>query len=77
MKAYDEQLEQLRQLEKGTLGREIADCLDKHNLRLVPHYESHDLKHSLLDYKMTPTDEIRLQAFMIGNGNISIPSIAI
>lgn len=77
MKAYDEQLEYLRQLKSGTLGREIADCLDKHQLRLVPHYESHDLKHSLLDFKMTPIDEIRMQAFMIGNGNISLPSIAI
>lgn len=77
MKLYDEQLEQLRQLEAGTLGREIADCLDNHSLRLVPHFESHDLKHSLLGFKMTPIDEIRMQAFMIGNGNISIPSIAI
>ncbi len=77
MEVYDKQLEQLRQLEPGTLGREIANCLDNHNLRLVPHYESHDLKHSLLGFKMTPIDEIRMQAFMIGNGNISIPSIAI
>jgi hypothetical protein len=77
MKLYEEQLEQLRKLEKGTLGREIADCLDKHGLRLVPHFESHDLKHTLLEYKMTAIDEIRMQAFMIGNGNISIPSIAI
>jgi hypothetical protein len=77
MEVYDEQLEELRHLEQGTLGREIANCLDKHNLRLVPHYESHDLKHSLLDFQMTPTDEIRMQAFMIGNGNLSIPSIAI
>ena len=77
MKVYDEQLDQLRQLELGTLGREIADCLDNHNLRLVPNYESHDLKHSLLNFRMTPIDEIRMQAFMIGNGNISIPSIAI
>ena len=77
MNLYDEQLSQLRQLENGTLGKEIATCLGNHKLRLVPHYESHDLKHSLLDFKMTPIDEIRMQAFMIGNGNLSIPSIAI
>lgn len=77
MKLYDEQLKKLRKLETGTLGREIADCLDRDDLKLVPHYESHDLKHSLLNFKMTPIDEIRMQAFMIGNGNISIPSIAI
>lgn len=77
MKLYNEQIDNLRKLSKGTLGREIADCLDKHNLNLVPGYESHDLKHSLLNYKMTPVGEIRLQSFMLENGNISLPSIAI
>lgn len=77
MKLYEQQLNELRKLKKGTLGREVADCLDKHKLNLVPGYKSHDLKHSLLDYKMTAVDEIRMQAFMIGNGNLSIPSIAI
>src|SRR5690606_1468319 len=46
-------------------------------LKLVPNYESHDLKHVLLDYKMTPLDEIRMQAFMLGNGNHTIPCYAI
>lgn len=77
MTVYEQQIDELSKLPKGTLGREIADCLDENKLRLVPGYESHDLKHSLLNYKMTPVDEIRMQAFMIGNGNITIPSIAI
>lgn len=77
MKVYETKVIELRNLEQGSLGKDIADCLDKHNLRLVPRYESHDLKHVLLDYAMTPIDEIRMQAFMLGNGNISIPSIAI
>lgn len=77
MKVYEDKVNELRDLGEGTLGKDIADCLDKNNLRLVPGYESHDLKHVLLDYKMTPIDEIRMQAFMLGNGNISIPSIAI
>ena len=59
------------------LGKEIATCLDQHQLTLVPNYESHDLKHVLLDYKMTAEDEIRMQAFMFGNGNYSIPCFAI
>ena len=77
MKKYERQVEKLRKLKEGTLGREIAACLDQHKLRLVPGYESHDLKHTLLDFKMTAVDEIRMQAFMIGNGNLSIPSVAI
>jgi len=64
-------------LNKGTLGKEIVKCLKENNLNLVPNYESHDLKHTLLNFKMTPLDEIRMQAFMIGNGNWSIPSLAI
>ncbi len=77
MKVYEDKVNALRDFAAGTLGKDVAACLDKNNLRLVPGYESHDLKHVLLDYKMTPVDEIRMQAFMIGNGNISIPSIAI
>ena len=77
MKVYEDKVNALRHFAAGTLGKDVAGCLDKNNLKLVPGYESHDLKHVLLDYKMTPVDEIRMQAFMIGNGNISIPSIAI
>jgi ubiquinone biosynthesis protein Coq4 len=77
MDKYHQEVDKLRKLEKGTLGKEIANCLDNHNLTLVPKYESHDLKHILLNYKMIPEDEIRMQAFMIGNGNYSIPSFTI
>lgn len=74
---YEQKARQLQELPEGTLGKDIANCLEKNNLRLVPNYESHDLKHVLLDFKMTPEDEIRMQAFMLGNGNYSIPSFAI
>lgn len=74
---YEHKARQLQELPDGTLGKDIANCLEKNNLRLVPNYESHDLKHVLLDFKMTPVDEIRMQAFMLGNGNYSIPSFAI
>ena len=77
MKPYKEKVTFLRTLEEETLGKEIANCLDSYNLNLVPKFESHDLKHVLLAYKMTPEDEIRMQAFMIGNGNYSIPSFSI
>ena len=74
---YEQKTKELKTLPEGTLGKDIADCLEKNGLRLVPNYESHDLKHVLLDFKMTPVDEIRLQAFMLGNGNYSIASFAI
>jgi hypothetical protein len=77
MSVCQKKTEQLGKLPEGTIGREIAECLKTNSMRLVPGYESHDLKHVLLGFKMTPVDEIRMQAFMLGNGNISIPSLAI
>lgn len=74
---YEAKTDELSEYPEGTLGRDIADCLKGNRLRLVPGYESHDLKHTVLDFNMTPEDEIRMQAFMIGNGNYSIPSFAI
>lgn len=74
---YEQKTSELKKLPEGTLGKDIANCLEENKLRLVPNFESHDLKHVLLDFKMIPVDEIRMQAFMIGNGNYSIPSFAI
>ena len=67
----------LRRCAAGSLGKEIADILDRRGLTLVPGYESHDLKHALLGFEMTAEGEVRMQAFMIGNGNYSVPSFAI
>lgn len=74
---YEEKTRALNTLPEGSLGKEIANCLIRHQLRLVPGYESHDLKHVLLGFEMTPVHEIRLQAFMLGNGNRTIPSFMI
>ncbi|OMP76148.1 hypothetical protein [[Flexibacter] sp. ATCC 35208] len=74
---FEEKTRELNNLPEGTLGKDIAACLIRHNLRLVPGYESHDLKHVLLGFQMTPVHEIRLQAFMLGNGNRTIPSLLI
>ncbi|MGE3599366.1 MAG: hypothetical protein AB7N70_27855 [Dehalococcoidia bacterium] len=77
MSRYHREVGALRQCPSGSLGREIADALDSRGLSLVPGYESHDLKHVLLGFDMTPEGEIRMQAFMIGNRNYSLPSFAI
>src|SRR6476659_5336677 len=74
---YEQKARQLKELPDGTLGKDIANCLEKNGLRIVPNYDSHDLKHVLLNFQMTPVDEIRLQAFMLGNRNYTIPSFAI
>lgn len=77
MKPSDQKFAELSQLPIGTLGKDIADCLEFNKLRIIPNFESHDLKHVLLNFKMTPVDEIRMQAFMLGNGNYTFPCIVI
>lgn len=68
-------LEQLRKLEPGTVGREIADMLDSKHYRLIPKFEDHDLKHVVLGFAMTRRDEIMMQAYLAGNGNRTLPCI--
>lgn len=77
MRPYANKVEKYRRYPVGTIGNDVAKCLDDNKLSLVPNYESHDLKHVLLDFKMTPVDEIRMQAFMLGNGNYTFPCFAI
>lgn len=71
----NENHERLRGLSKGSVGKSVADCLDLHGYSFVPGFVSHDLKHVLLEYDMTPIGETRLQAFMLGNGNWSLPTL--
>jgi len=71
----EDKLSHLRTLEHGTVGREIANMLDSKNYRLIPRFENHDLKHIVLDYAMTMKDEIRMQAYLVGNGNYTWPCL--
>ncbi|MDJ0365529.1 hypothetical protein QMK33_10215 [Hymenobacter sp. H14-R3] len=67
----------LQGLPVGTVGRAVADLLAAHRLQLIPGYENHDLKHVLLGYAMTPDEELNLKAFMLGNGDWSLASLAL
>jgi len=68
-------LNHLRTLESGTVGREVAEMLDSKQYRLIPKFENHDLKHIVLGYEMTMKDEIKMQAYLIGNGNFTLPCL--
>lgn len=68
-------LNHLRTLKLGTVGREVADMLDSKKYRLIPKFENHDLKHIVLEYEMTMEDEIKMQAYLIGNGNFTFPCL--
>lgn len=77
MRPLKNQQKELRLLPQGTVGRDLVDCLDRQQLNLVPYFASHDLKHVLLDYDMTPEGEIRLLAFEVGNRNYSPVTLAL
>ncbi|TDO95652.1 hypothetical protein [Flavobacterium sp. 245] len=68
-------LNYLRTLQLGTVGREVAEMLDSKQYRLIPKFENHDLKHIVLEYEMSMKDEIRMQAYLIGNGNFTFPCL--
>lgn len=68
--------EVLHQLPEGTLGKELVMMLDEKNLRLLPYYAKHDIKHILLQYDTTDEGEVCLQCFMLGNKHLSFPVVA-
>jgi hypothetical protein len=67
---------QLSEFPAGTLGNDLIHFLEKKNLKLLPHYAKHDVKHILLQYDTTGEGEVCLQCFMLGNGHISFPVAA-
>ena len=66
---YDDQLMQMRNLPSNTIGNDLAKMLDENNLKLIPTSENHDLKHLILGYGMTTQEEIKMQAYLLGNGS--------
>jgi len=69
------QLKELSLLPEGTIGNDIFKMLNNHNLKIIPKFEEHDMKHIILGYSMSSIDEIRMQAYLFGNGNHSISCI--
>ena len=67
---------ELNSLPIGTLGYNLINFLHRKNLKLLPHYAKHDIKHILLQYDTTDEGEVCLQCFMLGNGHISFPVAA-
>jgi len=75
MSEYQLKKKKLSELPIGTIGYAVANILNKSELELIPRFESHDLKHVLLGYGMTPEEEVKMQAFLLGNGNWSVSCI--
>jgi hypothetical protein len=69
-------VDQIREFQPGTLGRDLHDFLSAKELSLLSHYSRHDLKHIVLQYDTTEKGEACLQSFMLGNGRVSFPVLA-
>jgi hypothetical protein len=67
---------QLKEFPGGTLGNDLIHFIENKNLKLLPHYAKHDVKHILLQYDTTGEGEVCLQCFMLGNGHLSFPVAA-
>ena len=65
--------EDLRRLPPHTTGAALLRFLENHGLRLLRHYERHDLKHLLFGYPPTDGGEVCLQTFMLATGHKSFP----
>lgn len=76
MQNYIDYRRQLESLPPNTTGYALAALLRYNDLEFIPRYENHDLKHLVLGYGMTPVDEIKMQAYLLGNGNYSFACIA-
>ncbi len=68
----EKQLIKLKKQEPGTVGFDLAKMLIENKLTVIPRFENHDLKHLILGYGMTSMEEIRMQAYLFGNGNRSL-----
>jgi hypothetical protein len=66
----------LKQMEEGTLGKDLYNFLLYKKLDLLPYYAKHDIKHILLGYDTTDDGEVCLQCFMLGNKHLSFPVAA-
>lgn len=68
--------EALRDLPEGSLGKSLWHFLDKNGFAYLPHFETHDAKHVLLDYNASGEEEACMQFYYIGNRHYSAASLA-
>lgn len=56
----------------GSLGRQVGQFLEAHELDLISSFENHDVFHVLLKYGLSAPEEVALQWCLIGNGKRSV-----
>jgi hypothetical protein len=74
-RAWNISLPQMRSMQQGSLGKDVANFMDKNQFELLPYLETHDVYHVLLGYEPHIVDESRLYFFLLGNGKYSFEVI--
>jgi ubiquinone biosynthesis protein Coq4 len=59
--------EEYAKLPKNSLGRNFYNYLKAEKIAFKPNLIRHDLKHILLGYEMKMPDELKINAFLLGN----------
>jgi ubiquinone biosynthesis protein Coq4 len=52
----------------GSLGKELADFLNKNQVDLIPKAESHDVFHVITGFGIESEEEVAMQYWLLGNG---------
>jgi ubiquinone biosynthesis protein Coq4 len=68
-------MDQLRALPEGTMGNDLFHFLSRNNFSLLPYFETHDVKHVLLNYGVSGQEEACMQYFYLGNRHYSVASL--
>jgi ubiquinone biosynthesis protein Coq4 len=68
-------LSDMEHLPAGTLGKELTCFFYENKIGLLNYFQTHDLKHVLLDYGTCARDEAAMQFFYLGNKHYSIATI--
>lgn len=65
-----------RNMPTDSLGNNLADYMEKNNIRFKQNLDRHDLKHIVLGYEMNMPDELRIHSFLLGNRCYNLMSMA-
>jgi ubiquinone biosynthesis protein Coq4 len=68
-------MNELKQFPGGSMGNGLFHFLSQNQFTLLPHFETHDVKHVLLNYGISGKDEACMQYFYIGNGHYSVATV--
>ena len=60
-------IEDYRKMPEDTIGRVVAEKLDKMGHSFIYNGHQHDIRHIVLEYEMNVIGEIRMQYFLVGN----------